>query len=99
METKDIIKRLGEVERRISDGEALMRRTTTSGRLGWLFLVIGLLFLIFTSGALQIIGVLVIGASAWRLYTAEKYKKEIESGLREYRGEKAELTAELATRD
>lgn len=41
----------------------------------------------------------VIGASAWRLYTAEKYKKEIESGLREYRGEKAELTAELATRD
>lgn len=97
--TNEIIRRIGEVERKISDGEALLRRTGNAGKFGWLFLVIGLVLLIFLPGGFKIIGILMILASAWRLYTAEKYKKEIESGLREYRGEKAELNAKLAARD
>lgn len=99
MENKDIIKRIGEVERKISDGEALLRRTSNAGIYGWIFLVIGILLLIFLGGILKIIAIVVIGGSVWRLYSAEKYKKEIESGLREYRGEKAELNAKLSARE
>ena len=97
--TKDIVKRIGEVERRISDGEALLRKAGNAGKLGWLFLVVGIILLVFLGGGFKIIGLLIIGASIWRLYSAEKYKKEIELGLREYRGEKAELNALLATKD
>ena len=97
--SKDIIKRIGEVERKISDGEALLRRTGNAGKFGWLFLIVGIILLIFLGGGFKIIGILIIGASAWRLYTVEKFKKEIEDGLREYRGEKAELNAMLSSRD
>lgn len=97
--TSEVIKRIGEIERKISDGEALLRRTGNAGKFGWLFLVLGLILLIFLPGVLKAIGILVILGSAWRLYAAEKYKKEIELGLREYRGEKAELNAKLSARD
>ncbi|VAW32569.1 hypothetical protein MNBD_CHLOROFLEXI01-1033 [hydrothermal vent metagenome] len=96
--THNIVKRIGEVERKISDGESLFRKASNAGKLGWVFLVLGIILLVFLGWVFKIIGILVIGASAWRLYSAEKFKTEIEEGLREYRGEKAELNALLATK-
>ena len=98
-ETQDVVKRIGEIERRISDGEALLRRLGNTSKTGWFFLAVGILLIIFLGGGYKIIGLLVLGASIWRLYKAEKYKREVEEGLREYRAQKAELQAKLAARE
>jgi len=95
---QNITKTLGEMERKISDGEALLRGTERANFVGWFFIVIGLLMTLLL-GSLFFIGLLVIPASAWSLFTTAKYRKEIEAGLREYRGRKAELQAELMARE
>ena len=97
--TQDIVKRIGEIERNISDGETLLRRLGDASKVGWFFLAVGILLIIFLDGGYKVIGLLVLGASIWRLYKAEKYKKEVEEGLREYRGQKAELQATLAAKE
>ncbi len=80
---------IGEIEGRIADGEALMRRVGTASISGWIFLVVGfILFLAYPPYGI-LIGTLVVLASFLRLYRVEKYKKEIEHGLREYRVQKA----------
>jgi len=101
---QSIAKTLGEIERKISDGEALLRVTGRSNFAGWFFIAIGLLMTLlladlFFTALLTGIGLLVIAASTWSLFTTAKYRKEIEAGLREYRGRKAELQAELMTRE
>lgn len=85
---------IAEIEGRIADGEALMRRAGSASIIGWIFLVVGLLLI----GAYWPLSVLIMIASIWRLYSVEKYKKEIENGLREYRVQKAHyLSSSTAT--
>ena len=80
---------IGYIEGRIADGEALMRRIGTASIAGWIFLVVGfVLFFVFPPYGI-VIGALVGLASFWRLYRVEKYKKEVEYGLREYRVQRA----------
>lgn len=76
---------LAEIEGRIADGEALMRRSGSASIIGWIFLVVGLLLF----SAYWPLSVLIMIASIWRLFSVEKYKKEIENGLRDYRVQKA----------
>ena len=95
-----LVKRIGEIERNISDGESLIRRTVEASTIGWVFLAVGvILVFVFWGGFWSIIGALFVLASVWRLYTAAKYRKEIEDGLREYRGQRAELQARLITKE
>lgn len=98
-ETQDIPKSIGEIERRISDGEALISRTNDISIVGWFFILIGAILIIFKGSEIGIvIGILMIGASIWRIYKADQMKKEINNDLREYRGQKAELQARLLAR-
>jgi hypothetical protein len=95
-ETESLIKEIGDIERRISDGEALLRGIARAREVGWFFMVVGLLMIGGNYGDFfVIIGTLFIAISVGRLYTAAKNTKEIEDGLREYRGRKAELQAKL----
>ena len=97
---QEIIKRFGEIERKISDGESLLRRTIEASTVGWVFLAVGLIFVfVLWGGFWSILGVLFVLASIWRLYSAAKYRKEIEDALREYRGMRAELQASLMSKD
>ena len=85
---------IGEIEGHIADGEALMRRIGTASIAGWIFLVVGfVLFFVFPLYGI-FIGALIVLASFWRLYRVEKYKKEIEYGLREYRVQRARHLAD-----
>lgn len=95
-DTTVITGQLGEVERQISDGEALLRRSGVERVWAWIFFSAGLLAILFSENPLfAIIGVVVVAASIWRMHAAEKYAREIEDGLREYRGRRAELWARL----
>lgn len=97
---EQLVKRIGEIERKISDGESLLRRTVEASTIGWVFLAVGvILVFVLWGGFWSIIGALFVLASVWRLYTATKYRKEIEDGLREYRGQRAELQASLISKD
>lgn len=99
-DNQQVIKRIGEIERKISDGESLLRRTVEASTIGWVFLAVGVLLgFVFWGGFWSVVGILLVLASVWRLYTALKYRKEIEDGLREYRGQKAELQAGLLLKD
>ncbi len=94
-----IASQIGDIERKIADGEALLGRTNRADAIGWFFVAIGLLLIIFLGDVFIIIGLLIIAASIWRFATAAKYRKEIEEGLREYRGRKAEFQAQLMIRE
>ena len=99
-DNEQAIKRIGELERLISDGESLLRRTVEASTLGWVFLAVGvILVFVFWAGFWAIVGALVVLVGVLRLYTATKYRKEIEEGLREYRGQRAELQASLMSKD
>jgi len=98
-EKQEIARRIGEIERKISDGEALLRGTGRAAGVGWAFIAVGLLMIVFLQDVFLIIGLIVVAASAWRLYTAARYRREIEEGLSEYRGRKAELNATLMMKD
>jgi hypothetical protein len=99
-DTESTITAIGECERKICDGEALLRNTQRASLEGWFFLGAGILVLIFLHDFIFIlIGLLVMAASGYRLYTASKYRGDIESGLREYRGRKAELLARLIAKE
>ena len=99
-DNEQVIKRIGEVERKISDGESLLRRTVEASTLGWVFLAVGvILVFVYWAGFWSVVGALVVLASVLRLYTATKYRKEIEDGLREYRGQRAELQASLMSKE
>jgi hypothetical protein len=97
---EQVVKKIGEIERKISDGESLLRRTVEASTVGWVFLAVGvILVFVLWGGFWSIIGALFVLASVWRLYTSAKYRKEIEDGLREYRGQRAELQASLMSKD
>lgn len=97
---EQLVKRIGEIERKISDGESLLRRTVEASTVGWVFLAVGvILVFVLWGGFWSIIGALFVLTSVWRLYTAAKHRKEIEDGLREYRGQRAEIQASLLSKD
>jgi hypothetical protein len=93
---QDIPKKIGEIERYISDGEGLLRKTSNDRTASWIAIGISGLTLLFGNNSfLGLLAVCVIIYSAFRLYYLTKSNKEIEDGLREYRARKAELTAIL----
>jgi type III secretory pathway component EscT len=99
-DNEQVIKQIGELERKISDGESLLRRTVEASTIGWVFMAVGVILVFMLWGGFwSVIGALFVLASVWRLYTAAKYQKEIEEGLREYRGQRAELQASLISKD
>ena len=92
---QEIAERIGDIERRISDGESLLRNVERAYGVGWFFIAVGLLMILLVGDALIIIGLVIIAACVWRLVFVTSYRKEIEESLREYRGKKAELQATL----
>ena len=93
------VERIEDIERRICDGEALLRSTERAGGVVWFFIVVGFLLILQFEDAFVIIGLVVIVACVWRLVTVTSHRKEIEESLREYRGNKAELQAALMKRE
>ena len=98
-DNQDVAKKIGDIERKISDGEALLAKTGRTSSVGWTLVIIGLLVAIFLGDFFLIVGVIVMAIGAWRIIAAPKYRKEIEEGLREYRGRKAELQARLMSKE
>jgi len=96
---QEIISKLGDIERRISDGEVLLRRTERAGGVGWLFIAVGLLMILLMGDAFIILGLVIITACVWGLVTVARHRKELEESLREYRGRKVEMQATLMTRE
>ena len=92
---QEIVERIGDIERRISDGESLLRSVERAYGVGWFFIAVGLLMMFLAWDAFIMIGLVVIAACVWRLVTITGHRKEIEESLREYRGKKAELQATL----
>ena len=89
------VKRIGVLERKICDGEALLRKTNRANGAAWFFIAVGTLMTFYLGGVWVIIGIIAIAASVWYFVKMEQSRKEIEEGLRAYRGEKAELLAGL----
>jgi hypothetical protein len=94
----------GELEQKIKHAEILLLEAKNKGVTGWMPLIISLGIVI--SGVIKIpgnegywiltgFGLLYLGFNIWRLYRAEKQKKEIASELEGYRNKKAELQAAL----
>ncbi len=99
-DTNDFTGQLGEIERKISEGEALLRRAGTERVWLWILFSGGLLAVLFSQNLLIVIaGVAVLVVCVWRMTTTEKYAREIEDGLREYKGRRGELLARLVTRE
>ncbi|MAT44814.1 MAG: hypothetical protein CL609_20990 [Anaerolineaceae bacterium] len=92
------ISHFSAMERKISDGENLLRRASDTSRFALLLLFVGVLLMLFLSGGYKILGLIVLLISIFVLANAEKHKSEIEEGLSEYRGQKAEILATLLTR-
>ncbi len=90
-----IISRFSEIERKISDGENLLRRASDTSRFALVILLVGILLMLFLSGGYTIIGLIVLLISIFILSNAEKHKREIEDGLSEYRSQKAEMLATI----
>jgi hypothetical protein len=99
---------LGELEQKIKRGETLLLEAKSKGVTGWMPLIISLGIVIAmaikipNSGVYLIItgfGLLYFGFNIWRLYSAEKQKKQIESELEEYRNKRAELQVSLAGKE
>jgi hypothetical protein len=99
IQNKEIVKRIGDIERRISDGEVLLRRTERAGGVGWLFIAIGLLMILLMGDAFIILGLIIIAVCVWGLVIVARYRKEVEESLREYRGKKVEMQATLVTKE
>jgi hypothetical protein len=95
MAESNLSKQIGDVERQIFEGESLMRKTNNEQVAGWVFLVIGAFMIFYFPGMWWLLGLLVAAASIWRIITTNKYKKEIEIGMKEYRGRRAELQSQL----
>ena len=96
---QDLVELFGETERKISDGETLLKSLERATFLGWFLVVIGLVMMFFVGDIFILIGLLLTAAGVGRLLSVAKPRKEVEVGLREYRGRKAELQAELMARD
>ena len=94
-ELQTIISRFSEIERKISDGENLLRRASDTSKFAMLFLFVGILLMLFLSGGYTILGLIVLLISIFILSNAEKHKREIEEGLNEYRSQKAEMLANM----
>ena len=98
-DTESTITSIGECERKICDGEALLRKIDRRSVEGWFSLGAAILLFFLSNFIFWVIAVLLIGFSGYRFLTASKYRVEIESGLREYRGRKAELLAHLIAKE
>jgi hypothetical protein len=97
-----------ELERKIKNGEALLINVESKRMAGWIPLILSLglviaMFIKIPRGGIYVIitgcGLLYLGFNIWRLYSAEKQKKETESELKEYRDKKAELQAAITATD
>jgi hypothetical protein len=97
-EIGETILEFGEIERKICDGEALLRKATQEHAVGWLFFSLGTLAVVIQPEWV-IFGLLVIIIAIWRILTINRQIAEIEEGLREYRGRKAELLARMMARE
>lgn len=99
-QTNDLVKEIGEVERRISEGESLLRQSGNERVWEWIFFGVGILMIFFLDSALlTILGAVVIAASIWRMVKTEEYTIDIEDGLSEYRGRRAEMYARLLLKE
>ena len=78
-DNEQVIKQIGELERKISDGESLLRRTVEASTIGWVFFAFGFILLfVLWEWFWSVVGALFLLASVWRFYSALKYQKEIE---------------------
>ena len=98
-----------ELERKIKDDEKLLIHAESKRTAGWLPLLISFGLVIYmcmkilSGGFIYMIitgfGLLYLGFNIWRVYSADKQKRETESELKECRDKKAELQALLTRKE
>ncbi|HZU86744.1 MAG TPA: hypothetical protein VFF78_04645 [Anaerolineaceae bacterium] len=89
-----------ELDQKIKECETLLLQAKTKSMAGWIPLLISLgitiaMFIKISNHAVYALvaglGLLYFGLNVWRIYSAEKQKKELESLLSAYQARKAEL--------
>lgn len=95
-DTKPLPTELGEIEGRLSDGESLLRSLNWAYLLALVVLPVGALAAVFSGETFwMIVGLILVLAALFRLFTLERQRRTVEEGLRLLRVRRAELQARL----
>ena len=95
-EVEKIAKKLGQVEKKLHEGEYLRRDISRARAWGFVFFLLGLVMIIFSPGYISIfsiLGVIFLIGSSWRINRAQKGWREVEEVVSVYRARRAELQA------
>ncbi len=98
MKPDDVAKKMGFLERKITQGEQLLRTVERLSIGNWVLIAAGLVMIIWLDIIYKILGGVLILAGVWLMYSMMRFRRTLEQGLIEYRGRKAELQATLLTR-
>lgn len=100
MATKDeSAKKIGYLERKITQGEHLLKTVERLSIGNWVLIAAGIVMIAFLETIYKLLGVVLIGAGIWLMYSMLRFRRTLENGLVEYRGRKAELEAKLYSKE
>ena len=97
-EAAKIARKLSEVEKKLHEGERLRREISKARTWGFVFLLLGLIMIVFSPGyvsVFSILGIMLILGSTWRINRAGKGWREIDEAVGVYRARRAALQARL----
>ena len=93
-----IAKKLGDVEKKLHEGERLRREISRARAWGFIFFLLGLIMVVFSPGYVSVffvLGIVIMIGSTWRINRARKGWREVEEAVGVYRTRRAELQALL----
>ena len=98
VKTDDVVKKIGFLERKITQGEQLLRTVERLSLGNWVLIAAGLVMIAFLDTIYKFLGGVLILAGVWLMYSMMRFRRTLEQGLVEYRGRKAELEAKIHAR-
>lgn len=98
VKSDDIAKKIGFLERKITQGEQLLRTVERLSIGNWVLIAAGLVMIALLDTIYKLLGGVLILAGVWLIYSMMRFRRTLEQGLIEYRGRKAELEARLHNR-
>ncbi|MFQ5436720.1 MAG: hypothetical protein ACE5FD_17825 [Anaerolineae bacterium] len=93
-----IAKKLGEIEKKLHEGERLRRGISRARTWGFIFFLLGLIMVVFSPGYVSVffvLGIIIMIGSTWRINRAGRGWQEVEAVVGVYRARRAELQALL----
>ncbi len=99
VKTEDSAKKVGYLERKITQGEHLLKTVERLSMGNWVLIVAGIAMIAFLDTLYKLLGGVLIVAGIWLMYSMMRFRRTLENGLVEYRGRKAELEAKLYSKE